>query len=58
MNEFISPTVQAMNLIRYIGDQVSESGKPIRDLDEISEDIGASSEKLTATLRRSLDESL
>ena len=28
MNKFISPAVQAMNLIRYIGDKVSESGTP------------------------------
>ncbi len=27
-NKFISPAVQAMNLIRYIGDRVSESGTP------------------------------
>ena len=31
MSEFTSPAVQAMNLIRYIGDQVSESGKPITE---------------------------
>lgn len=29
MSEFISPTIQAMNLIRRIGDEVSQSGEPI-----------------------------
>lgn len=29
MSEFKSPAIQAMNLIRYIGDQVSESGEPV-----------------------------
>ena len=29
MSKFRSPAVQAMNLIRHIGDQVSESGKPL-----------------------------
>ena len=31
-NNFNSPAVQAMNLIRYIGDRVLESGEPIRNL--------------------------
>lgn len=30
MNDFVSPAVQAMNLIREIGDKVSQSGEPIR----------------------------
>ena len=29
MSDFISPATQAMNLIRQIGDKVSQSGKPI-----------------------------
>ena len=29
MSEFISPAIQAMNLIRRIGDEVSQSGEPI-----------------------------
>lgn len=45
MNEFTSPAVQAMNLIRYIGDQVSESGKPISHLPKISAEIGAPSDE-------------
>ena len=32
MNNFSSPAVQAMNLIRYIGDRVSVSGEPIDSL--------------------------
>ncbi|MCY3762913.1 MAG: hypothetical protein OXH50_16825, partial [Gemmatimonadetes bacterium] len=45
MTEFTSPAVQAMNLIRYIGDEVSKSGKPLYELPEISEKIGAPSEE-------------
>ena len=30
MNNFVSPAVQAMNLIREIGDEVSQSGEPVR----------------------------
>ena len=45
MNELTSPAVQAMNLIRFIGDQVSKSGKPLYELPEISEKIGAPSEE-------------
>ena len=29
MNDFVNPAVQAMNLIREIGDKVSQSGEPI-----------------------------
>ena len=29
-NDFISPELQALNLMRYIGDEVSKSGAPIR----------------------------
>ena len=29
MNDFVSPAIQAMNLIRRIGDEVSQSGEPI-----------------------------
>ena len=39
MNDFVSPAVQAMNLIREIGDKVSESGEPIGEFsvdDQIS----------------------
>ena len=32
MNDFVSPLLQAMNLIREIGDAVSESGQPIPEL--------------------------
>ena len=50
MNKFKSPEVQTKNLIRYIGDQVSESGEPIYQLAGISEIIGAPSEELAAGL--------
>ena len=39
MNDFVSPAVQAMNLIREIGDKVSEFGEPIGEFsvdDQIS----------------------
>lgn len=58
MNEFTSPAVQAMNLIRYIGDQVSESGEPLQlsaaDLQSI---IGAPSERFAEQLVEELYES-
>lgn len=56
MSEFTSPAVQAMNLIRYIGDQVSESGKPIPHLDGISQEIGAPSKELANQLIKELHE--
>ena len=45
MNEFRSPAIQAMNLIRHIGDQVSESGEPIGKFSggQIQDVIGAPS---------------
>ena len=45
MSDFTSPAMQAMNLIQYIGDQVSQSGKPIPDLssEDAREEIGAPS---------------
>ena len=43
MTKFASPPEQAINLVRYIGDQVSSSGKPISTLPEISQSIGARS---------------
>ena len=42
MSNFTNPAVQAMNLIRYIGDEVSKTGKPIEKLpDDLSAIIGA-----------------
>ncbi|MCY4604062.1 MAG: hypothetical protein OXE49_07505 [Gemmatimonadetes bacterium] len=57
MNEFTSPAVQAMNLIRYIGDQVSELGKPIlADVYVIREAIGAPSDEFALQLVQDLKE--
>ena len=56
MNEFTSPAVQVMNIIRYIGDQISESGKPIYQLPEISKIIGAPSKELANQLVEELYE--
>lgn len=58
MNEFTSPAVQAMNIIRFIGDQVSESGEPLQfsgaDLQII---IGAPSQRFAEQLVEELYES-
>ena len=45
MSNFISPAIQAMNLVRYIGDEVSRLGEPILTLEcqRIQEIIGAPS---------------
>ena len=56
MTEFTSPAVQAMNLIRYIGDHISESGEPIDQLSEVGESIGAPSEELANDLVEELCE--
>lgn len=57
MNKFTSPAVQAMNLIRYIGDQVSESGEPIQFSASGLESIGGSSARFAAHLVEELHES-
>ena len=58
MSNFIDPAVQAMNLIRYIGDEVSESGKPIPQLGDsaIAQNIDAPSNELAAQLFEELCE--
>ena len=56
MNEFTSPAEQAMNLIRYIGDEVSQSGEPLYELNGISEKIGAPSEEFFDKLVEELHE--
>lgn len=45
MANFTSPAIQKVNLIRYIGDSVAESGKPIGKIEsnEFSDSIGAPS---------------
>lgn len=47
MTNFTSPAIQEINLIRYIGDKVSESGKPIDQIGakSICSIIGAPSEE-------------
>ena len=49
MNEFTSPAVQAMNIIRYIGEHITKSGNPIDHLSaaDLQTTIGATSERLT-----------
>ncbi len=53
-NGFTNPATQAMNLIRYIGDEVSKSGEPIRQLSGISEIVGASSKKFAEQMLEEL----
>ena len=57
MNKFISPAVQAMNLIRYIGDKVSESGTPqLINIHEIQDAIEAPSIEFALQLIEDLKE--
>ena len=57
-NGFTSPEIQAMNLIRYIGDEVSKSGEPIRQLwgSSVQRMIGAPGEKFATQLVEELRE--
>ena len=58
MSNFTSPAIQAMNLVRYIGDEVSRLGKSIEILDcaEIQETIGAPSDEFVEQLIEDLKE--
>ena len=58
MSNFTSPAIQAMNLVRYIGDEVVRLGAPIRtfDYDDIREIIGAPSDKFVQQLLEDLKE--
>ena len=56
MNDFTSPAIQAMNLIRYIGDEMSESGRPIGKLSGLSGIIGSPSEELANQIVEELNE--
>ena len=58
MSNFTSPAIQAMNLVRYIGDEVSRSGDPISlSGDTLCPIIGASSEEFVAQLAEDLEKS-
>ena len=56
MNRSTSPAQQAMNLIRYIGDQVRESGKPIGILEKFSASISSPSDGFAAHILEELYE--
>ncbi len=57
MSNFINPKIQAMNLVRYIGDQVSGSGEPIRELpNNIDSIMGSPSEQFASQLVKELGE--
>ena len=55
-NGFTNPATQAMNLIRYIGDEVSKSGEPIQQLTGISGIMGGLNEKFAAQMLEELNE--
>ena len=50
MSDFTSPAVQAMKLIRHIGDEVSQSGKPLARLSNFREIIGSPTEEFAETI--------
>jgi len=54
MNSFVNPAAQAINLIRYIGDEIIKRGKPITRLHKFAEIIGAPSEELADGLLEEL----
>ena len=54
MSSFVNPAAQAINLIRYIGDEVIEYGKPIIRLSGFAESIGAPSQELADGLLEEL----
>ena len=55
MSNFINPKIQAMNLIRYIGDEVSRTGSPIERLIIEPQDVGVPSEILLDSLVEELE---
>lgn len=54
MSSFVNPAVQAMNLIRYIGDKIIESGEPISNLSGFAKNIDAPSQELADGLLEEL----
>ena len=56
MSNFTSPAIQAMNLIRYIGDEVSKAGEPIYQLPGLKTIIDAPTDKFANLLVEELDE--
>ena len=57
MSEFLSPTIQAMNVIRYIGDETLKLGESILNLDcaDLYTIIGAPSPEFAGQLIKDLD---
>ena len=57
MSEFLSPAVQAQNIIRYVGDKIIESGNVIPQISgDLYSEIGASSSDLAFKLMEELEE--
>ena len=56
MTDYVTPAEQAMNLIRYIGDEVKKTGQPVGELPVLSNIIGAQSEALAAVIVKELEE--
>ena len=56
MNDFRNPALLAMDIVRYIGDRVSESGEPIPRLRNLGEAIGAPSHELVEHVFEDLED--
>lgn len=57
MTKYVNPTLQAMNLIRYVGDKINETGEVISRLPEnISDIMGARSKNLAREVIMELKE--
>ena len=56
MSNFTSPAIQAMNLIRYIGDEVSKAGEPIYQLSGLKTILDAPTDKFAHLLVEELAE--
>ena len=57
MSEFLSPAVQAQNIIRYVGDKIIESGEAIPQISGgLYSEIGAPSSDLAFKLMEELEE--
>ena len=54
MSSFVNPAAQAINLIRYIGDEIIEYGKPIAHLSGFAESISSPSQELADGLLEEL----
>ena len=56
MSNTMNTKLLAMNLIRHIGDQVSETGQPIEQLSGVAGMVGAPSEEISDSIVEELEE--